>query len=57
MFKSSKPEIVSIDYQEAEHEIMEGKKEYHRQLEVLFFFLLSFLCFFLYVYISETCAE
>lgn len=37
MFKSSKPEIVSIDYQEAEHEIMEGKKEYHRQLEVFFF--------------------
>lgn len=36
VFKSSKPEMVSIDYQEAEDEIMEGKKEYHRQLEVFF---------------------
>lgn len=33
VFKSSKPEMVSIDYQEAEYEITEGKKEYHRQLE------------------------
>lgn len=53
MFKSSKSEMASLDYQEAEDEIMQGKKEYHRQLEVPF--SISFL--FLSIYISETCTR
>lgn len=35
MFKKSKSEMLSIDNQEAEDEITQRKKEYHRQLEVI----------------------